>query len=247
MDSTKLKDSAASRRNSVNNITEEKKSGWVCQHCEKQFVFETGFMNHSCTQGKRAAELKSLTGQAAYLYYCNWLKLQTKSIPTIETFSTSKQYNNFIKFVDWQKRVSIPNVDLFMKLMVDSKILPVLWCREQTFAIYIEYYESVNTPDQQFLESFNKVLSLSKDLGVDKTQVYTELGVEQILSFIKKRKLSPWFLLSSTKFLPWAKTLQTNEREALVNAININLYASKIQQNPEMFEEFKQVCIEEAI
>lgn len=203
---------------------------------------ETGFMKHHCAQRERLEELKSARGQTAYTMYSEWMRLQKRSVPPADTFLISKQYRYFVNFVDWVEKTAIPNPMQFVKVMVDTDTAPVLWCRHTTYALYLQWYDNQYPPLQQFVETYDRLAELALDMRCDILDVYFQLGAEEIARLVRRRKLSPWLLVVSTRFLKYVAGLPAHERDMLNEAINFGAYAAKIKAQPELAAELRSAC-----
>lgn len=245
MDREALRKAAASRRAEA---TPEKASHvWRCDHCLRDFQTENGFMKHFCVERDKLERLQSPQGQAAYAMYSEWMRLQRRSVPPASTFMVSKQFNYFMQFALWSEKTAIPNVNQFIKLMVDSGTQPVLWCRTATYMLYLEWYDNTYPPEQQFVESFDLLHMLATDHHCTVQEIYTELGASEIAKLVRRRKLSPWLLVASRKFLMWVSSLPQVEREILNGAIDFAAFAKKINQQKELAADFGRACEAEGI
>lgn len=241
MDREALRKEAASRRNDVGAPLQQAIS-WNCEFCLRSFMTENGFMNHRCPEREKIEELKSPTGQAAYSFYSEWMKLQKRSVPDQDRFMNSRQYNFFMKFAVWSEKTAIPNPMQFIKVMVETGTQPVLWCRDTTFAMYLEWYDNAYPPIDQFLETLDKLSMYAVDYGVPLEQVYQAMGAREIAKLVRRRKLSPWFLTVSKKFLEWVQSLSADERGMVSDAVNFGAFAGKLKQQPELARELRAAC-----
>lgn len=203
---------------------------------------ENGFMKHHCPQRDRLEELKSARGQTAYAMYSEWMRLQKRSVPPADTFLISKQYKHFVNFVDWADKTAIPDPMQFVKIMVDTDTQPVLWCRHTTYALYLQWYDNMYPPEQQFVDTLDRLGELALDIRCDIVDVYFQLGPDEIARLVRRRKLSPWLLVVSTRFLKYVATLPAPKRDMLNEAINFGAYAAKIKANPKLAAELRGAC-----
>jgi hypothetical protein len=208
---------------------------------------ELGFMKHHCRERDRLDQLRSPVGQAAYAAYGEWMRLQRRSVPPAETFMTSRQYNHFIKFAEWADKTAIPNVSSFIKLMVDSGTQPVLWCRSNTYELYLQHYDSTFPPEQQFVESLEQLKLMAIDHGCEVSELFQQLGAIELAKLVRRRKLSPWVLVVSPKFLKWAAGLAQYERDIMNEAVNFMAYANRLNANRELARLFREACEQEGL
>lgn len=234
-----LRNSAKSRRTDESSVVMTDHALWSCEYCKRDFVRETMFMNHKCPEHERIEELKTPRGQAAYSYYSIWMKALKRSVPNIETFSNSRQYNYFTKFHDWVIKAAVPNISTYIQLMVEADVKPVMWCRTTTYELYLAAYDKMVTPEIQFLESMDRLKHIAETNNVKPSEVYNFLGPIELAKLIRKRKLSPWFLCTSHRFIRWAMALPEFERELIIQASGIGAFTAKLKSNQRLTAEFR--------
>ncbi|WP_407305368.1 hypothetical protein [Acinetobacter sp.] len=249
MDRETLRSLSASRRNHAEEEAPvTKKVKWTCEFCAHDFVHERVFMKHVCKERLRIEELRGPIGQAAYIYYTDWMRLNKRSVPPIETFASSSYYLAFVKFANHVKRVNMPNPTGFVRAMVENgNIQPSLWCRDNVYAMYLQGYDKVVSPTKQFLDSMDLVYEYSKEFEVEPQQVFAEIGVTKILDLVQKRKLSPWFLVSSGAFRRFMSNCNELDADLLERGVQVGAMIMRIQQskeNTKLFMEFSQATKE---
>jgi len=205
-------------------------------------------MKHVCKERLRIEELRGPVGQAAYIYYTDWMRLNKRSVPPIETFAASSYYNAFIKFANHVKRVNMPNPSGFVRAMVENgNVQPSLWCRDNVYAMYLQGYDKVVSPTKQFLDSVDLIYEYAKEFEVQPSQVFKEIGVTKILDLVQRRKLSPWFLVSSGAFRAFMAQCNETDTDRLESGIQVGAMIMRIQQNKqntELFTEFAKATKE---
>lgn len=246
LDRESLRKASASRRNN-DAVLPTASASWHCEFCLRDFQTENGFMRHFCAERERLEELKSPRGQAAYSFYSEWMRLNKRSIPPADRFMSSRQYNYFIKFVDWSVKTAIPNPNQFIKLMVETGTDPVLWCRDNTYSMYLQWYDNMYPPADQFLETYDRLVNHAREHAVPINEVYQAIGALELSRLIRRRKLSPWLLVVSPNFLQWIQALPGDDRDMVSEAINFGAYAAKLNQRPELARELRAACLSENI
>jgi phage/plasmid-associated DNA primase len=223
----------------------EKTLTWDCEFCSRAFVHENAFMKHHCPQRERLDELRSSVGQTAYAHYSEWMKQKKRSVPPIETFATSKLYTTFIKFAEHAACSNIPNVKQFIKLMVEhNDVSPTLWTRDNIYALYLEWYDDGYSPEQQVLESVEFIQQLALDYECTPSWIFKVVPVDTLVLHIKRRKISPWFLMSSSVFRRHLLLCESEDKDKLERALNAGAMINRIQRNPDLFRFFNRVTSE---
>lgn len=233
MDRETLRSQAASRRNHVDAAPSTRKVKWTCEFCAHDFASERIFMKHYCKERLRLEELRGPIGTAAYAYYSDWMRLNKRSVPPIETFGSSSYYNAFVRFATQVHRIKMPNPSGFVKAMVENgNVQPSLWCRDNVYAMYLQGYDKIVSPTKQFLESVDLISEYANEQSIRRAQVFEVMGVDKILELVQKRKLSPWFLVSSSAFRDFMKSRNEVDADRLEGGVQVGAMIMCIQQSP---------------
>lgn len=201
-------------------------------------------MNHRCKEKDRLDELQTLIGQQAYLFYTEWMKVQGRKAPPIETFATSKFYTTFIKFAQHVTRTQIPNPLNFIKVMTGDGITPAMWTRDEIYSAYLQSYDQTVPPDIQVLATLELINILCMDYECAPDQLFMIMKIDKLADLIRQRKLSPWLLLASAKFRTWIRGLPHQDGEIIKQAINLGAMSIRIQQEAILFAEFGKIAQE---
>jgi hypothetical protein len=237
MDPSSLKSRASNRRTSASSVI-----GWKCDYCRKTFVHEKSFMKHICNGKRRLEQIQSPIGQAAYANYSTWMKLQRHTVPPIDTFMTSKQYSSFIKFTEYCKLLNI-DAENFITLIVKnaSDITPILWCRNNVYSLYLQFYDQTHDPYLQVADSIEYLAKHAEREGCQLNEVLFVLGFQVVLEAFRLKKLSPWFLFTSSIGIKFLQSLEIDEYKLIESVINAAVWGERFSQNPELVEELQHL------
>jgi hypothetical protein len=214
---------------------------WKCEFCSKVFTSETYFMRHSCREKIRYEELSTPIGQAAYMFYCDWMKYYKRKAPSKDTFGTSRYYGAFIAFAQHVKKLNLSNPDKFLELMCSKDISPMLWRRDQCYSMYLEWVDKKQDPLEHVKTSIETLLDVSEAENVELSDVFVYLGEKKICELIKLRKLSPWFLFCSKKFTDFLKTISKEESIEMSAVINPTYWTAKLQENKSLVKQIVEI------
>ncbi len=218
-----------------------------CKFCSAVFKRETSFMKHECAQMKRADDIKTPTGMAAYDMYCLWMKASNRKAPSIETFSTSRYFNSLVKFVEKARKLRLPSNEQFIKLMVSKQISPILWCRDECYSFYLEWIDRTSDPLDQAASTIDTIYKISEAAEVGVGDVFSIIHYREVMQLIRQRQLSPWLLLCSSTFKRFLVGLESSEKDELLNLIGYNYWAEKFEANPTVVEQMKLLATEMGI
>jgi hypothetical protein len=225
-------------------LTVSKRKNWYCDYCSRHFSGEMTFMKHYCEPKRRIQELASPLGQAAYSYYREWMRLKKYSQPGSSAFLESKYYRAFVNFAELVIKANIPSPDKYIQLMVEGDIMPVLWCRDSAYAIYIEWVDKKSNPIEQVQNTVNYLFDIAEKEGVNIKDIFEHLGIPEIISLVRQRKLTPWFLFCSAKFGAVLKKMDKDQLSAFNAVINSSFWAEKFQKNKNIIEDIKLIANE---
>lgn len=219
----------------------EYETKFICKHCHQSFVHEKRYLEHKCKQMKRIEELQSLEGQTAWNLYQIWLRAQNRMPPPIKSFLTSKYYRTFINFAHFSRKVQLPFPERFIKFMCDRGLPPTLWVHDEVYMSYLDHIDSKVSPLEHLKMSIETLLVKSENVDVDISDIFNYISMSEIISLIRKRRLSPWFLLFSKKFKQkFKETATTEEKIILDTLIKADVWAEKIHEHQSETEIIKQ-------
>lgn len=186
---------------------------YECEHCHMSFVREDNYLKHKCKQMIREEQIKTPLGHAAYIFYGKWLKSNNRAVPTIATFLTSKYYNIFFEFARFTKRIKLPDIDLFIKLMKSKDLLPQFWTRDDVYVFYNEYLDAQIRPPTHMKYTVQTIFNLCDIFDCDPKDLFQHLNVSEWLQLLRERRISPWILLHSREFVIMFRNLHPSERD----------------------------------
>jgi len=220
---------------------------YECKFCLKNFVREGSFMKHRCAEMKRAEDIGTTSGQAAYAAYASWMRAMNRKVPPIETFSTSRYFNTMVKFVEWCWKVKLPSMENFIKLMVSRNLSPMLWCRDECYSLYLEWIDRTSDPLDQAAITIDTLYKMADAAEMTVGDVFGLITHREVMQLIRQRLLSPWLLLCSRRFKTFLTALEPLDKDELMSLINYSYWAEKFDANPKIVEQMKLLAGEMGI
>lgn len=217
---------------------------FLCHFCNRRFKREVLFLKHDCKKKRRQQEIRTPIGQAAYSYYREWMRIRRFKEQSAAAFIDSNFYNAFINFAKMVQATNIGKPERYIQLMVECDIPPVLWCRDNAYAIYLDWVDTLSDPMDTVQNSIEYLIEMGKKLGVDLPNIIDALGSQQVLSLIRQRRLSPWVVFNSKKFGDMLRALSQDELKAFNLVINSSYWAKKFQGNAELVQQIKNIIAE---
>jgi len=206
---------------------------YQCKYCRQQFKHESRFLKHYCKEMQRDEDFKSLEGQAAHLFYKSWMKKKHHAVITNpEAFKNSHYFNSFLKFVNFIFKVQIPDTKSYIELMVEKNITPNLWTQDVVYGKYLEYITR-KLPTERLIEITVKTLYDIVDMAeVDVSDVFDVVVPNDIIQLLQQRRVSPWILLNSKKFIAFfLETTTKEERVILESLINPDYWKTRFKSH----------------
>ncbi len=198
-------------------------------------------MKHVCEKKRRAAEMKSPIGQAAYNYYREWMRLRGFNQPNISAFAESKFYRSLINFAQLVIDANISRPEKYMELMVEADVLPILWCREQCYSVYLGYMDKLHDPLDQVQDTINYLLDICEKEDIKLGEVFDKLGAQRVLSLVRQRRLSPWLLFCAPSFGRFLKSIDQAQLKVFNTVVSAQYWSGRFQEERATIENIKTI------
>jgi hypothetical protein len=166
------------------------------------------------------------------------------SQPSSAAFLESKYYRAFINFAQLVIQANLSNPNKFISLMVEGNILPVLWCRDSAYAIYLDWSDKISDPLDQVQDSISYLIDIAGTDNIDLEKIFTHLGPNKVLSLIRQRRLTPWLLFCSAKFGDFLKTLDMSQLKAFNQVVNSAYWAERFKTERAAIDNIKHIAKE---
>lgn len=237
VDASSLLSSTSGRR----RVQEINHAIWKCEYCQAEMKHEMAFMKHKCTQMDRAQEIKTVEGQAAYQYYCDWFKTLKRKAPPIDTFIHSRNYNAFRKLVDFFKRINLASSATYIRFMADNDISPVLWCRDQSYALYLTFLDNLQDPKDAATDTIQFLKKEARGADLTANEFLSAMTLKDIAVLTQRRLLSPYFLIFSSEFRKILESSTDEERNLFVRQVPLQFWASKLMNDNDLTDKIRTI------
>lgn len=209
-----------------------KQARYQCRYCKRPFVFESRMQAHKCTRMKREEELKTRTGQRAWAYYREWMHCSNRRVINIESFLESRYYPSFMRFAKYIKDLHISHPNDFIKLMVDKDYMPSMWTSSEIYSIYLEGYDRRVSPQDQVADSINSIDNACEDKGVETKDFFNTITPSELINLLRKKKISPWLLLRSNKFIEMHNKRFSQEQKLIMRTfMHVPVWKKRFKDN----------------
>lgn len=182
----------------------------------------------------RKEEFQTPLGQAGWLYYQTWMKTNHKMIPPVKSFLHSKYYGAFMRFAKFVKDVRIPDPDLYIRLMNQLDAQPALWTSDLMYVAFIEHMDKKIPAVKNAKITIETLFTLAEDMGCEVNALFDKLDPNDVIQLLRQRKMSPWLLLRSKKFMKfYATKFSQDQRIVTETIIRPKVWAEKLKNKPE--------------
>ncbi len=212
-----------------------------CNFCEAPFATESRFLKHKCKQMLREEQFASLAGQAAWNYYKTWMKLKHRSVVSnSSTFKKSKYFKTFYNFTSFVKKAHLPNIDIFIDLMVRKSIDPNYWTNDVAYRKYLEHISRKLSMPELVKITVKTLFDIADAADVSVNNVFDVLTPNEVIQLLHQRRLSPCILLNSKKFANFYINGTTAEEKIMMQSIvNANYWTNRFNKNPKDLQDVK--------
>lgn len=204
------------------------------------------FEKHQCEQLKRHNLCRTKAGLTAFENYKYWLnKKNNKTIKKVETFINSRSFTSFIEFENFCKQRGIPDSKLYIDFMVSLEAPPSLWRAPDFYDKFIEYFDAEVSPKTKMTITMRTIDSLATVLDCNPNEIFRHLYPSEVATLVHERRLSPWILLFSTKFLHYMHMVKDpSQHTMLTTVINARRWKDIIDSDPEAVRLAKRIVEE---
>jgi hypothetical protein len=221
------------------------KYNYRCKFCDAGFVREDRYLKHRCKAMERDEEIRTPIGQAAWEYYKLWLTLQRRQAPTVQTFLDSRYYTALVRFAKFAQKTGIPNTEQYIKYMVRSDVSPMLWTNDQMYSDYLQYLDRGRDPMAQVQYTIDYLFKIADALECEVGEIFDHLNADEVIMMLRRRQLTPWILLHSSKFRDFTqKKMTTDQQMVFKTIVKPETWVSRRKDNPDIVATMKEIVRE---
>lgn len=221
------------------------KKRYECDACHKVYKIKKYYDKHMCEEMRRAEEMKTNIGISAFELYKMWFVAKKQRVPKKETFMTSTFYKPMIRFAEFSKQMAIPDKEGYIEYMVELKLNPTYWYKNEVYQKYIDNFDKLYTPLEQVNMTVDTLLQLEKIFDCTIKKALYKLQLDDVNKLIQAKKLSPWVLLLSETFMNYIRqNASTHEKIMLDTLINPKVWHKRLYSNKKLINNIKKIVSE---
>lgn len=208
-----------------------RQASYQCRYCRKPFIHESRLLAHKCKRMKREEEFRTNTGQRAWELYRVWFACSNKRVINAESFLESRYYSSFVRFAKYIRDIGIPHPEEFIKLMVKKDYMPSMWTSSEIYSIYLQDYDNQISPQSQVSDSIDTIDKICEAREIETKDFFESSTPAEIINLLRKKKISPWLLLRSKKFIEAHDRKFTQEHKQIIRTfIKIPLWKRRFKE-----------------
>jgi len=194
----------------------------------------------------REEDFKSAAGQSAWHYYRDWMKTKHNSVlPASDAFKNSKYFNAFFNFAKFVKKTQLPDVKIFIDLMVRIGVDPNFWTKDAAYRRYLEHITRKVPAKDLAKITIKTMFDIAEAAGVEVSQIFDVITPNELIQLLHQRRLSPWILLNSKKFADFYINGTTKEERIILETIiNPEYWKQRFENHPQDLKIIKQYITE---
>lgn len=192
---------------------------FICSYCDEKIDLLSKFDRHNCKQKTRTELVGTPVGFAAYKLYNKWLNTRGLTNKDVEIFVDSKYFNAFIRFVEYNKKTTLPDVNMFLKYCIDNTHEPYVWRSYEIYEKFIEYYFKNVTVEDSCKLTVDTFAKLASTYSIEVKDIYTQILPSVLLKQVAAHIVTPWMLFLSRKFQKYYAEKCNAEHKQLFNSV----------------------------
>lgn len=194
-----------------------------CEYCSARFLTEEQYTAHSCRTKERVAGLTTTKGMKAFKCYQLWFRARGFRPPEKRAFASSKLYNVFFRYVDFSRRMGIPDDKIYIGIMATDNILPQHWYNDDIYRYAMKQFDKDFEPKVHTRITLVTLDKLSRKFDCEISEVFDHLRPTDVAKLIQSRNFSPWVLLLSPRFKKYLQSETSREERGIISsAMNLN-------------------------
>lgn len=128
--------------------------------------------------------------------------------------------------------------------MVKHNIPPVIWTSAAIYDEWIRVNSIERSPTKLVQASAVFLCKAAETQHCDVAEIFDHTTSGEVSQWIRAGSVSPWLLLTSTKFKQWFASLDEDDRENVSKVLDVSEWIEKIQSNPNTVAKTKAIVAE---
>lgn len=189
---------------------------------------------------RESNEYEVLAAFEAQKYYNRMM--HRRGSTDIDKFVKTATYTHFVKLIRFSKEVHLPDLELYIKLMVDSKRSPNTWCTDRSYRVFLQKMNTSTNATDAIRLSAKELQDFSEKAELPVKEIVSLMAMPDVLQMIRQRRISPWIILNSRLFAQKISESDASQRDALSKIVDPDYWTIVMAQNRKAIKFAKDVC-----
>lgn len=150
--------------------------------------------------------------------------LKRRGCKSEDSFLRSAGFPHFVKLIRFARETHVPDLPLYLKIMVAAERRPNTWINDHSYRIFLETMNS-QAASTEMIDISAKTIQALAEKNEMRVPVYVLLmDVGEMLQLIRQRRLSPWVVLNSDLFKRKIQGATPEEKEVIARLIDADYW-----------------------
>lgn len=157
--------------------------------------------------------------------------MHRRSSKDVDSFIKTPTYPHFIKLIRFAKEVNLPDLSLYLKIMITSKRPATTWCHDKSYRIFLQQMNSSVSAIKSIEISARELQNLADKLDLPVRKMIELMQVTEILQLVRQRRLSPWLIFHSKTLKQKFAELDAGMQKTASGVMDPTYWTIVMQQN----------------
>lgn len=192
---------------------------FVCKYCQRGYTSEAWLFRHVCEQKRRWDQQDSRAVKIAFMAFTEFMDsvfMAKRTTYTYEDFMSNSLYLPFVRYGNHLTDLSAVDPLSYTTFLIKNNVKVKDWVKDYPYITYIRNMMAKESPETAISRSIRlaEKWAIENDTSLDK--FFEDIPPNKALLWISNGKISPWFVMASSKsHILMAKL--TDEQEAILS------------------------------
>lgn len=221
------------------------KKEFQCKFCKREFVYETALLSHMCEKKRRWYAQDTRPARLGFMAWVEFMNSASISKQYLyEDFIKSRLYNDFVKFGSYLVDLNPIEPQDFVSHLIKHNVKLKDWVKDYPYTTYVRNKLVKETPDAALTRSLHVAAEWALDKNTSIECFFEEINTNTALHWIAQGKISPWFIMASSKSDKLLSRFNGEQAVLLSKYIDKVIWKVKIKKFREEFDNIKEILKE---
>ena len=226
----------------------KKADKFVCRFCKREYVRETSMLNHACEKKRRWNQQDTRANRIAFMAWLEFMKTVSSTkkhdLPNYEKFIQSRLYVPFVRFGHHLIDLGAVNNNDYIQFLIKHNVKVADWVKDYPYETYIQNLNAKESPEA----AIQRGLYLAEEWAIDNNSTmdmfFETISPNRALFWMSVGKISPWFLLASSKSHILLQKFTPEQHEQMNKYIDRGVWKVRIKKYKKEFNDIHVILKE---